>query len=51
MVALPPPTLSTIVPPLSDTQFAPILNTSFSLVAAFAAPIARLNTSSLVVEP
>ena len=51
IVALPPPAVSTIVPPLSDIAFAPILSSSPADVAALLAPIASSNTSSLVVEP
>ena len=51
IVALPPPAVSTIVPPFNEIAFAPILNSSPADVAAFPAAIASSNTSSLVVEP
>ena len=51
IVALPPSALSTIVPLFNASGLAPKLNTSSAFVAAFAAPIARLNVSLLVDEP
>ena len=49
IVELPPPAVSTIVPPFNEIAFAPILNTSPAFVAALLAPIASEITSSLVV--
>ena len=51
IVELPPPAVSTIVPPFNETAFVPILSMSPADVAALPAAIARVNISSLLVEP